>query len=210
MKKNLLVITLALMLWQTSFAAMRNFYASHEEVSTQNSSKTNEGIGIALFSGANWVDTPIRLGELDFKTGYLIGTSFGYKWHLGLEVEAEVIYRRNGLDHYHFKHGHFDADGHLRKWSYMANVKYYLPLYWYLSPYFGLGAGYAHQKLVINHIDDAKSHASRTKDGFAWQVLGGMTCYLCNHLDLDLKYQYLQLRGSTHDHSLSAGLKYSF
>ncbi len=171
----------------------------------------NTGFNLSALGGINWVHTTVSsLGHVEFDPGYLFGGSAGYRWNMGLEVEAEVIYRRNGLETVSMSGEKFNSQGHLRKWSYMGNLKYYLPPRWYIAPYFGGGAGYANQKLFIDKIRGLPINSNEKKEGFAWQVLAGITCYLCRHLDLDIDYHYLQLKGSTHDNSLSLALTGSF
>jgi len=170
----------------------------------------NTGFNLSALGGVNWAHTTVAFGHVEFDPGYLFGGSAGYRWNMGLEVEAEVIYRRNGLENVSLSGEKFKSKGHLRKMSYMGNLKYYLPPRWYIAPYFGAGAGYANQKLFIDKIGGLSINSNQKKEGFAWQVLAGITCYLCRHLDLDIDYHYLQLKGSTHDNSLSLALTGSF
>ena len=170
----------------------------------------NTGFSFAAFGGANWAHTHVSLGDVEFDVGYIVGGSTGYRWKCGLEVEAEVAYRRNHMDRFKFDRTNFHASGHLRKWTYMGNLKYYFPVHWYITPNIGAGAGYGNQKLFINSINGISIGSHQKKEGFAWQVLAGLTCYLCRHLDLDLDYHYTVLKGRTHDNSFSAALTASF
>lgn len=170
----------------------------------------NTGVSLGAFGGANWAHTPVPMGSVEFDAGYFFGGSLGYRWHWGLELEGELGFRRNHFDEFKFNRIKFDASGHLRKWTYMGNIKYYLPVHWYITPNVGLGAGYASQKIFFKSINGVSIGSHKKKEGYAWQVLAGLTCYLCKHLDLDIDYHYTVLKGSTHDNSVSAGLTGSF
>lgn len=172
--------------------------------------RLNTGFTISALGGANWVHNRVHLGHIKYKTGYLVGGSVGFLTQMGFGLDAEVIYRRNSLKRFHFNDDSFDINGHLRKWTYMANAKYYFCPTCNLTPYVGGGIGYANQKLHINNLNNLSINSNQHRKGFAWQALAGVTWSFWECSSLDLNYHYLQLKSSIHDNSFIAGLTFSF
>src|SRR5690242_8803161 len=75
-------------------------------------------------AGLNWTrDADIsgaRTGTLEFKTGGIGAAALGYGFGNGLRGEAELGYRRNGVD----KANTGAADGHASSWALMGNLLY--------------------------------------------------------------------------------------
>lgn len=121
----------------------------------------------------------------DFDPGFLGGLAVGYEFSGPLRLEAEIAYRSNDAN---------DTSG--AEWSastlsYMGNAYFDYRITPLLRPYFGLGAGMGHAKLVLEI--PAFFGVSRSQDTdfvFAYQALLGLGLDLSDNFTLNVGYRY--------------------
>ena len=121
--------------------------------------------------------------------GWFFNDNFAYDLSVaaGVKYDVSSAFAVRGEFEYDFVNGFVISDGESDMWM-RANtllVNGYLDLKTEsgLTPYVGAGIGYQ-----WNHGDDLegfKPHA------LAWQVGGGVSYALCDHLSVDLGYRYL-------------------
>ena len=139
----------------------------------------------------------------------------GYRVCDDLRFEAEFGYRNNHLrkikisDNYtSFK---FKLSGHVETFSGLANVYYDFPVCFCVRPYVGAGIGYAYtkSKVSFSYISDYVKHH---EDGFAWQVIAGVTYPVYNNVDLALEYRFFRCEATkeAQNHDIGLNLRYNF
>lgn len=178
-----------------------------------------QGFYAGAFAGANFLQTNKRHHvDVDFDTGYAVGLIGGYSWCNGLRAEGEITYRYNKLKSVKFFDERFHVKGHLHSWSYMVNGFYDFQIgsCWNIVPYIGAGIGYSNQELKLGHrgssssSDETRRHHGK-KNGFAWQVLAGLTYVIDCHWDASLEYIFHRGRANNiYDHSLGLAGRYHF
>jgi len=160
---------------------------------------------------------PGSRGELAAHDGFGVTTALGYAWENGLRTEAELGYRRNGLDK--VSGGAFGTvftggvDGHVSALSGMLNVLYDYKTTGELTPYIGGGIGAADvtvesDRLAVNDSDLV----------FAYQFMGGVRYPLTDHLSLRAGYRFFattgpEIQGSSGEyftHNFEMGLTVGF
>lgn len=156
-------------------------------------------------------------GELAAHDGFGVTAALGYAWENRLRTEAELGYRRNGLDK--VSGGAFgttftgDVDGHVSALSGMVNLLYDYRTEGNLTPYIGGGIGAADVTVVSDRLAVDASDLV-----FAYQFMGGVRYALTDNLGLRLGYRYLatttpEIRGSKADygtHNIELGLTVGF
>lgn len=168
-----------------------------------------------IFGGANFLQTERNESvRNDFRTGYMISGSLGYRWCYGLRVEAEYAYRRNEFKHVHFFGRNFSLKGHYQSSSYMANLLWDMPVacwgcnFCNITPFIGAGIGYDFQR-IHGHTTGITMHGKSKH--FAWQVMAGFNYPLFCNTELSLEYKFH--KGGFHklyNHTIGVGLKYNF
>lgn len=172
-----------------------------------------EGLYVKSSGGANWLDC----GDDNRAIGYVATGSVGYKFCNGFSLEGEFDYHQNKnkfSDEYligesnenEFTTLHFTQK--LSTEAYLVHVLYDLPFnYQGIKPYVGWGVGYARQTLHIKCTDYPGTNSFR-KNGFAWDILGGVSYPICDALEIDLEARYLNTRWKADNISVCAGLKF--
>jgi opacity protein-like surface antigen len=188
-------------------------------------SQAYDGIYVGGQVGVNFLDVNERHFSTD--AGYTVGIVGGYKFCSNFRAEAEISYRHNDFKYkFHESfgsaslHGHFS--GEVRTWSFMANGYYDLPVCWIVTPYVGAGIGYdtlrasGHGRVHANAEGGSISkseHFRDTEDGFAWQVMAGVSYDLCNYcedLELNAEYKYHHGKEHANDHAVTVGIRKFF
>lgn len=170
-----------------------------------------EGFYVGALGGANFLETNRRNNtRLNFKTGYNAGGMIGYRWCSGIRLEAEASYRYNKIRNLKFGSATFHPGGHYRSWSYMANAYYDFSdwQYWCITPYVGVGIGYTNERVRVGN-SDISFH--RDRNGFAWQVIGGLAYPICDVAEIAVEYRFHKGRAERfYHHFAGATIRYYF
>jgi opacity protein-like surface antigen len=206
MKKIIALLTIVFLLTKLSSIYAEEFDCCFEE---------SPPFYIEVLGGANFLQSEKSGGiKSDYRTGYIVSGSLGYRWCYGIRLEAEYAYRRNSLNKIRFFGRSFNTHGRFQSSSYMANVLWDLPFaywgcqLWSIQPFVGAGIGYDFQQ--INARNSGLSYKESKKD-FSWQVIAGLAYPLFCQTDVSLEYKFHQ-GGFTniYNHSLGIGLTYKF
>ncbi|MBA2727926.1 MAG: porin family protein [Parachlamydiaceae bacterium] len=147
---------------------------------------TDKGFYVGGLAGINFIN---HHGKAGF-TGGLFG---GFKFENNFRVEGELGYR------YHSMHG-----VNLNTYSYMANGLYDLPKIFHVTPYVGLGIGYAHTTTNIHsHGCSVRIH----DNDFVMQGIVGFSRKISNDLHLGLEYRIFGTKHDVYDHSVVVSVK---
>ncbi|MFT5539136.1 MAG: OOP family OmpA-OmpF porin [Alphaproteobacteria bacterium] len=116
--------------------------------------------------------------EAKFDNGTVLGLAIGHAYGNGWRMEAEVTRRDNDVKSVSGASGTGDVTTH----ALMLNGYYDFPAIGRVTPYLGLGAGYAHIDADASPVGGSRIDDS---DGtFAWQAIAGLALPLSNALDL--------------------------
>ena len=187
------------------------------------------------FSGPVFPGLAVPTGDnfnAELKTGYDVDAIVGYDWGW-VRTEGEIGFKRAAFDKVaigeaNFFPGEHDADGYIRSFTLMANVLADVPLGggWNLTagPGFGWGKLKVHAK--VDTDDDGGDTAKlndETDSGWLWQLTAGIRKEVTSHVDVGLKYRYVDtgkrkydsgfygdLEGRLRAHSVLASLVYNF
>ena len=176
--------------------------------------------------------------EIGYDAGGLIGYDFG-----GFRAEAEAFYQDNNLDsinvtsvtpplrQFNSRFGpvgpgvYSGADGNVRILAFMANGLFdFGGKDRSLGGYIGGGAGVARVKLAkLQFVKYGAAFLDDSDTGFAWQILAGIYKPITKHVDLGLKYRFLNVQSvdtytvnglktssQIHSHSMLLTLAYNF
>ncbi len=125
-------------------------------------------------------------------TGYNLGLMFGYQIY-ALRFAVQYLFFSNRIKHYFAN----DVDeslryGHWKAHAVMMNVLFYFSkLFTILTPYAGIGLGYAR----VNYDILADFSGSRSTNFFAYQVIVGVSMMVSRRLGLFVDYRYLGTAG---------------
>ncbi|MFZ0692759.1 MAG: outer membrane beta-barrel protein [Alphaproteobacteria bacterium] len=160
---------------------------------------------------------PGGTGELASDPGFGVTGALGYAWENGLRTEAELGYRRNGIDK--VSGGAYgtrftgDVDGHISALSGMFNMLYDYDTKSAFTPYIGSGLGLANVTAASGplHVDD-------NDVVFAYQFMGGVRYALTDNISIRTGYRYFattapDIRGSSGEygsHNVEMGLTFGF
>lgn len=147
--------------------------------------------------------------KFHFEPGLFISPAIGYRFCNGLRLEGEFGYRYNHLCRLNYCGTNYHVCGHLETFSGLANIYYDFPVCWYIKPYVGAGLGYAH----VNHrLHIGNLCNKECDDGFAWQVMAGLTYSICSNMDLSAEYRFFRNENFNHlqNHAIGGSLRYYF
>lgn len=147
----------------------------------------------------------LKNSSIDTSCGYYVGGRVGFSCLGFLRLEEELSYQRSNIhsfkkDGFNFSH----VQGHVTFWSLMTNVLIDLDCPFIISPYFGGGAGFAHEKgkgrvkLPFGKHQHIKEVIH--SDDFAWQILVGLKYCVCLGLEASLEYRYFKLQDVAANH----------
>lgn len=181
-----------------------------------------KGLYVGGFGGANFVNHKKHHGiKLDFDAGYIAGGAIGYRLGDGIRLEVEGAYRHNKLKKVKFAGDSVKAHKtNLHSTSVLVNAIYSFKdfgnnyLYHDVTPYAGAGIGYGWQKVSYrsNSSESSVSGNGRNrKNGFAWQLLAGLTYDLGCDTDISLEYRFFKGRADRfYNNSVDLMLRYYF
>jgi outer membrane protein OmpA-like peptidoglycan-associated protein len=180
-----------------------------------------EGFYVGAGAGVNWTrDADIEIQgtglglNAKHKIGGIADLSAGYATAAGPRAELEVAWRwRNSFKDTVF--GGTEVSGRQSSIAFMGNGIYDINTGTAFTPYIGVGAGIAQVRLNVDGESD--------RDWvFAYQGIAGVSYNITNALAVTLDYRYfatvdpkfdiggLNVKGEYRNHSILAGLRYSF
>ena len=169
---------------------------------------TGEG-GAALLPDLHLKGTPGGTSHENFDAGYALGGAFGYDDGDGKRIELDSLYTLSNLS----KLDGLSTNGHLRSTSVMVNGQIDLLHDTPITPYVGVGAGFAD---ISARADGYSGHDWKP----AYQAEAGLRDDLTNQVSLFGEYRFSQseavplsngidtARQHFADHGLMAGLTY--
>lgn len=209
---------------------MRKFLLLLTALASAGTMSGAEGPYVQLFGGANWGNishgSKFQPAEVDFQTGYVVGCSLGYRIWYNFRLEGEYAYRHNKIK---IAQTETDNDivtrlkstGKVDCSTGMANLLWDIPIGEYgFNPYIGGGIGYAWNAFRSSDHVDVVSNGATSKvripkgkhnnNGFAWQIIGGISVPLTLCIDLGIEYRYCKLTEHMRNQSVVVASKYLF
>jgi opacity protein-like surface antigen len=141
-----------------------------------------------------------------FDSAPFFGGGVGYQWNNWLRIDATVEYRGKAKFHaldrlFNPFAGAFQTNEYTAsksEWVGLVNAYLDLGTWWCITPFIGVGAGVAYNK--IEHFRDTNVIAggggwadSGTKANFAWALHAGASYKVTPTFAVDLSYRYLNL-----------------
>jgi OmpA-OmpF porin, OOP family len=162
--------------------------------------------------------------KLSFDPGWGVTGAVGYKYGNGLRTELELGYRSASKESITNPLGNpaLGVDGDLGVGTAMANLIYDMDVNFVLTPYVGVGVGYAHVWDEDLRIADSASTLLEASDesagAFAYQAIGGFSYDFAPHWAATLDYRYLATteldfgneKVEYSSHNVMLGLRYEF
>lgn len=155
----------------------------------------------STFGGANWkTDYASTGGDSSLvitpEVGYVVGGALGGQVDPvpGLRAELELSYRSNSLDGLWDGCSDFPVNGHDSTFAAMGNLVYDLPGVWGIKPYALAGVGYAARRISFSPTPDSwgTDGFGTERQGFAWQVGGGLDYEVSPGIVAGLGYRFFQ------------------
>ena len=166
----------------------------------------------------------ISTHKLSFDPGWLVDGQVGYAYGNGLRTELEVGYRRANVDTITNPYGNatLGTPGHYGVLNTMVNAIYDMDINAPLTPYIGVGVGYAH--VWANDLRIATSPTTidtasdKSAGAFAYQAIAGFSYDLCPHWAATVDYRYLattrldfgNMKSEYSSHNVLFGVRYEF
>lgn len=161
------------------------------------------------FAGANWIQSNVHHFDFSYKTGYMLGGNFGYRWSCtGFRIEGEYSYRKNRITQIRFNGFHLGVHGHQRYYAGMGNLYYdFCVPDSYVTPFVGAGVGWYDQRI---NIERNTFSAEGTESKVAWQLLAGLTYEVNACYSIVLSYRMLKPAEKFFNHGATLGANYNF
>ncbi|GJM02203.1 MAG: outer surface protein [Rhodomicrobium sp.] len=188
-------------------------------------------IGIGVSADGTVSDTIIEQGlaspfiNQDFDDGWSLGGGIGYYLMRGIRMDATLDYRM-GMDAYGLLPPPAtpplaEFTGEVDTLVGLANFYYDFDMGHRITPYVGVGLGFAHHRISGDDADDSDT-------SFAWALMAGVDIDLRDRWKLDIGYRYLDMGDAQFDdkkngtpakdfvlddlesHEIRVGLRYSF
>ena len=192
-----------------------------------------------LSAGPNWVNVDKNHNNnglfTDWKDGYMLAASLGYRFERGYRIEEEVSFHHNSgsLDGTQSKNGkagrahnkgekfgRAHASAHRQTAAGLINVLYDFQFMTdKLTPYFGAGIGYGWSSYRVGKtyvkIDNekfkTKTHPRRYESrGFAWQIIAGALIPVSCKVDIGVEYRFFKVTNSMHENILAVTSRIMF
>jgi OOP family OmpA-OmpF porin len=162
--------------------------------------------------------------KLSFDPGWLVDGSVGYAYGNGLRTELEVGYRQANADSISnpLSNAALGATGDYGVLNTMVNVIYDMNINSALTPYVGVGVGYAHVWAndlgIANSATTLLSASDKSAGAFAYQAIAGFSYDLCPQWAATVDYRYLattrldfgNMKSEYSSHNVLFGLRYAF
>lgn len=147
-------------------------------------------------------------GRAVFRPGYTAVLSVGYGLGNGVRLEVEGNYRENDVRKVSGFNGlglSARADGTQRTYGVMANAFYdfYIPAISFVTPYVGVGAGYAWREwegVNARTLGNLTTRSNGTEANFAYQAIGGLAYPIASvpGLTFTTEYRYFRTLGGNY------------
>lgn len=233
-----LIGTLMLM-WSVSSAGAADLYDDYRgsmkdevfEEAPQERWYLRGDLGYVNYSEPDLTDS--NLGKFfgdDLDDTWSIGGGIGYHLMRGIRMDLTIEYRADA-DLY----GVFPASpttpltGELSSWVGLANFYYDFDMGHRITPYVGVGLGFASHKMDAGKLvsgADLVDFSGKTETEFAWALMAGVDIDLRSQWKLDIGYRYMDLGDVKYldattgtktfnvddleSHEIRVGLRYSF
>lgn len=150
---------------------------------------TNYYYGIS--GGINWNRYDHNHFKYEMKNGFVGFINAGLNLCYDFRFEGEFSYRFNKIKHLHYKplDKNIIDRGKSQQWALIGNFIYDFKYFNRFTPFVGVGAGYAIQKISLSNEFFDFDHDKR---GFAWQGIAGVKYLLCPNWELLFQYRYLR------------------
>lgn len=214
MRKTILLLVTSLLVIGTTDAQSQETLVDDSCYTEDKCSVYNAYFYGKIFGGPNFLqDTTIDGNSAQYKTGYMIAGSMGYRWSCGLCLEGEYAFRRNNIEEIQFIQQGSSNQGYLETSSYMANLLWDLPFCFDWSDYcntrtfMGVGIGY---DLPQMSASNSRVDFEQWWDSFSWQLMAGIAYPIFGNTEVTLEYKFHQ--GGSHfcNHVIGVGIDYKF
>jgi opacity protein-like surface antigen len=155
----------------------------------------NDGLYLELQGGGSfWQDadvsvTGVGTGSVEFEDGWNAGAALGFRIFEMLRLEAHGSYRQADLDRVEVGPLSVSGEGFAGAAAVLGNAYFDIPLPLPIKPYVGCGAGVA---IFWADVDGNSIDVDDEDTEFAWNVMGGVFIPVLRHLEIDVRYRYLE------------------
>jgi opacity protein-like surface antigen len=172
------------------------------------------GVGI-MTSNLVYLPNPVNVGNgfvfdhSDMSDAFFIGGGFGYEWNNWFRTDLTLDYHSKA---HLFARGTYDLfagdgdefQGFMSSWVGLANAYVDLGTWNCITPFVGVGAGFALNK-ISDFVDQGINHAAggrgfgrdSSKFNFAWAAHAGLAFAATKNLKIELAYRMLNLGSVT-------------
>lgn len=168
-----------------------------------------------FFGGPNWLKIdafdPSPTTNLGFFAGASLGAPLGCcsYWLTYTRMEVEYAIRKNQLRTISDGLVTETLFGSASTNSWMVDLYQDIPIpHCYLTPYIGVGAGYSYRNTLSEVV--AFTGENDRSNGFAWQVIGGLSIPVNIATLLSVEYRYFVSPQYLHQQDLALTLRYYY
>jgi OmpA-OmpF porin, OOP family len=168
--------------------------------------------------------TGLQTHKLSFDPGWLVDGQVGYAFGNGLRTEVEVGYRQAENDSITnpYNNAGLSGSGNYGVLNSMVNVLYDMDINTRLTPYIGVGVGYAYVWAkdlgIASSGTSLLSATDKSAGAFAYQGIAGFSYDIMPHWAATLDYRYLattsldfgNVKSEYSSHNVMLGLRYEF
>jgi opacity protein-like surface antigen len=166
-----------------------------------------DGVYVGALAGGNFITTYHKDHKTtSFNGGYLMGANVGYELDFGCRLEGEFAYRHNTIEYVRKGDKKCKPHTYYDTFSLMANGYRDFNVGLEITPYVGLGIGYAWN---TKHVKANHQEAVAKSREFAWQAMVGGNYELCENTTLSAEYRFFKNRKHCDNHSVLAAIKYA-
>lgn len=160
-------------------------------------------------------------GEFSFDPGFTLSGAIGYEFLYGFRAELELGYQMSDMDKLRvsgdFGSEAFSINGDISALTVMANIFYDFIPNQILSPFLGVGVGFANLDFDFSEAD-----ISDDDTVFAYQLMAGIAYALNNNLRFDIQYRFFGTEKPSYNfgfpisvdeyqtHNILFGMRYAF
>jgi opacity protein-like surface antigen len=155
--------------------------------------------------------------DVEYDFGYNIGGTVGYEFQM-YRAELELAYKTASVKNAIGTAGRVNADGDVSSTALMLNGIIDFKSASSLTPYLGLGLGFASVEVNDFRVETATETVSDKSGVGAWQIIAGLSVDLSDKVLLDFIYKYFRTADATignadvgyGSNNFSAGVRYRF